>query len=194
MREARQDTRRQKSLYQAEDVLPSINAPQRTAQVGKPSVQIGIEHWMVVGENAHRQRVGQSVVLQKLLAGIPPNHAREQQDQQRGPTGVDDCAQFYDAAECVRLRDARERHVAQVVKPSSMVLPRDVNGTFASHQEPIDQVVAKHKRCAEKGDVPQDMNQVDRVARESHGIAKHIRDGREHPKDARDHQHVAILF
>lgn len=94
MREVRQDTRRQKSLYQAEDVLPSINAPQRTAQVGKPSVQIGIEHWMVVGENALRQRVGQSVVPQKLLASVPPNHAREQQDQQRGPAGVDDCANF----------------------------------------------------------------------------------------------------
>lgn len=73
-------------------------------------------------------------------------------------------------------------------------LPRDVGSAFASHQEPIDQIVAKHKRCAEKGNVPQDMDQVDRVARESHGIAKHIRDGREHPKDARDHQHVAILF
>ena len=138
--------------------------------------------------------LGKPLYCKKLLASIPPDHAREQQDQQRGPTGVDDCAQFYDAAECVRLRDARERHVAQVVKPSSMVLPRDVNNTFASHQEPIDQIVAKHKRCAEKGDVPQDMDQVDRVARESNGIAKHIRDGREHPKDARDHQHVAILF
>ena len=62
------------------------------------------------------------------------------------------------------------------------------------HQEPIDQIVAEHKRCAEKGHVPQDMDQVDRVARESHGIAKHIRDGREHRKDARDHQHAAILF
>lgn len=149
---------------------------------------------MVVGDDAARQGIGQSVVLQKLLASIPPDHAREQQDQQRGPTGVDDCAQFYDAAECVRLRDARERHVAQIVKPSSMVLPRDVNSTFSSHQEPIDQIVAKHKRWAEKGDVPQDMDQVDRVARESHGIAKHIRDGREHRQDARDHQHVAILF
>lgn len=149
---------------------------------------------MVVGENALRQRVGQSVVLQKLLASVPPNHAREQQDQQRGPAGVDDCAQFYDAAECVRLRDARERHGGQVVKPSSMVVPRNIDSTFASHQEPIDQIVAKHKRCVEKGDVPQDMDQVDRVARESHGIAKHIRDGREHRQDARDHQHVAILF
>ena len=75
-----------------------------------------------------------------------------------------------------------------------MVLPRDVNNTLASHQELIDQIVAKHKRCAEKGDVSQDMDQVDRVARESHGIAKHIRNGREHRQDARDHQHVAILF
>lgn len=75
-----------------------------------------------------------------------------------------------------------------------MVLPRDVNSAFASRQEPIDQILAEHKRCAEKGHVPQDMDQVDRVTRESHGIAKHIRDGREHRKDARDHQHVAILF
>ena len=138
--------------------------------------------------------LGKPLYCKKLLASIPPDHAREQQDQQRGPTGVDDCAQFYDAAECVRLRDARERHVAQAVKPSSMVLPRDVNSTFASHQEPIDQIVAKLKRCAEKGHVSQDMDQVDRVARESHGIAKHIRNGREHRQDARDHQHVAILF
>ena len=75
-----------------------------------------------------------------------------------------------------------------------MDLSRNVDSTFASRQKPLDQTVAEHKRCAEKGDVPQDMDQVDRVARESHGIAKHIRDGREHRKDARDHQRVAILF
>ena len=75
-----------------------------------------------------------------------------------------------------------------------MDLPRNVDNTFASRQKPLDQTVAEHKRCAEKGHVPQDMDQVDRVARESHGIAKHIRDGREHRKDARDHQHAAILF
>ena len=106
MREARQGARRQKRLYQAEGVHPSINASQRTAQVGKPSVQIGIDHRMVVGDDAFRQGIGQAVVLQELLASIPPDHAWEQQDQQRRPAGVDDCAQFYDAAKCVRLWDA----------------------------------------------------------------------------------------
>jgi len=75
-----------------------------------------------------------------------------------------------------------------------MDLPRNVDSTFASRQKPLDQTVAEHKRCAEKGYVSQDMDQADRVARESHGIAKHIRNGREHRQDARDHQHVAILF